>query len=142
VQNGVHCAMAEPVRIRSPFHGREGDVAFTGGAIDVDCEFAIELASFADELSAEGVTSFTHWGAYSCRDTDAGNVSQHALGTALDIASLRKGGQDYRVVRDWSDADGFLPTLASTMQASYFETVLTPDYNAAHHDHVHAGDWL
>lgn len=142
VQNGVHCAMTEPVRIRSPFHGRDGDVTFSGGTIDVECEFAIELANFADELSAESVTSFTHWGAYSCRDTDGGNASQHALGTAIDIASLRKNGQDYRVVRDWTDADAFLPTLASTMQASYFETVLTPDYNDAHHDHVHAGDWL
>jgi hypothetical protein len=45
-------------------------------------------------------------------------------------------------VRDWADEDGFLPDLAATMRNSYFETVLTPDDNDAHHDHVHAGEWL
>lgn len=141
VQNGVPCSMAQPVRIRSPFHGRDGDVAFTGGEIEVECEFALVLAAFADELAAEGVTSFEHWGAYSCRNTGGGNPSQHALGTAIDIASIVKNGERHRVARDWSDADGVLPTLATTMQEQ-FETVLTPDDNADHSDHIHAGDWM
>ena len=89
------------------------------------------------------VTRIEHFGAYSCRRiygrADA-PWSEHATGNAIDIAGfVLADGRRIRVLGDWS-GDG--PEAAFLRQArdaacTSFGTVLSPDYNAAHRDHLH-----
>lgn len=93
-------------------------------------------------LGAE-VAAIDHYGSYSCRRIygDAtGRPSQHATANALDIAGFRlSDGRRITVASDWSD-DGdegrFLRAVRDGACRTY-ETVLGPEYNAAHRDHFH-----
>ncbi|MGX7952476.1 extensin-like domain-containing protein [Tsuneonella sp. HG249] len=84
-----------------------------------------------------------HLGAYSCRRLYGradGRWSEHATGNAIDIAGfVLSDGTRISVLRDWH-AD---PAKAAFLRrvrdegCEIFGTVLSPDYNAAHRDHLH-----
>ncbi|WP_375288594.1 extensin family protein, partial [Sphingomonas sp.] len=89
------------------------------------------------------VTAIRHFGSYSCRrlyGRDAGAFSEHATADAVDIAGfVLADGRTISVVRDWQgngDAATFLRTVRNGA-CGVFATVLSPDYNAAHRDHLH-----
>jgi hypothetical protein len=89
------------------------------------------------------VTAIDHYGSYSCRRVygDAtGRPSQHATANALDVAGFRLGdGRRITVAGDWDDPgpEGrFLREVRDGACRTY-ETVLGPEYNAAHRDHFH-----
>lgn len=99
------------------------------------------------------VVRVEHLGTASCRRIgggDQGNWSEHATGNAIDIAAfVLADGQRIAVVRDWSGkgaASRFLHAVRDDACRS-FSTVLSPDYDAAHADHLHldqarrAGAW-
>ena len=97
----------------------------------------------AEALLGSPVARIEHFGAYSCRrlyGRDEGPWSEHATGNAIDIAAfVLEDGRRISVVRDWTD-DG--PEAAFLRRArdeacEVFGTVLSPDYNAAHADHLH-----
>jgi hypothetical protein len=84
-------------------------------------------------------------GAYSCRNiignpAVAGNRSEHATGNAIDIGGfVLADGRRVTVKAGWSgeaDERSFLRTIRKGA-CQRFQTVLSPDYNAAHHDHLH-----
>lgn len=83
-------------------------------------------------------------GAYSCRNiigNNSGKLSQHATGNAVDIgAFMLADGRRVSVKDGWNSSDGderrFLRTVRQA-GCKRFTTVLSPDYNAAHHDHLH-----
>ena len=75
---------------------------------------------------------------------NAGRRSGHALANAVDIGGFAlKDGRRVTIAADWSSPDpgvrGFLDTIHRSA-CKRFGTVLSPDYNAAHHDHLHLED--
>jgi hypothetical protein len=87
------------------------------------------------------VTSVQHFGTYSCRNVaGTSHRSQHATANAIDIAAFRlANGRVVSVLRDWNgrdDAQAFLRDVRDG-GCDIFSVTLSPDYNAAHHDHLH-----
>lgn len=88
-------------------------------------------------------------GTYACRNVvgsarNAGRRSGHALANATDVGGfVLRDGRRVTVLRDWRSADpatrGFLQTIRRSA-CRRFGTVLSPDYNAAHADHLHLED--
>lgn len=89
------------------------------------------------------VSHVDHVGTYACRNIygDAeGKLSEHAGANALDIAGVRlSDGRRIRVLEDWNGepaARAFLREIRDGACRLY-GTTLSPDYNAAHRDHLH-----
>jgi hypothetical protein len=73
-------------------------------------------------------------------------LSQHATANALDIAGFRLAdGRRISVLADWSDSGDKGRFLREVREGAckQFNTVLGPDYNAAHRNHFHVdmGRW-
>ena len=89
------------------------------------------------------VIALEHYGTDSCRRVgggDTGRWSEHASGNAIDIAAfVLADGRRVSILRDWpgpKDEAAFL-RLARDGACEVFGTTLSPDYNAAHADHLH-----
>ena len=97
----------------------------------------------ARELLGAEVARIEHYGAYSCRRIGGGETgrwSEHATGNAIDIAAfVLEDGQRISVLSDWPDegSEGQFLRVVRDGACSGFSTVLSPDYNAAHRDHLH-----
>lgn len=86
------------------------------------------------------------FGTYACRDmrgaggTIAGRISEHAHANAVDVAAfVLADGRRISIVNDW-EVDGPASMFLHAVHDSAcrrFKTVLSPDYNAAHQDHLH-----
>ena len=96
-----------------------------------------------------GVTALVHYGVYACRViSGTSTLSEHAYGNALDIAGVQVGedGPYYSVLGDWeidqpnpmTPGGALLQSFAQTIYDEYiYNIILTPNYNAAHADHLH-----
>lgn len=89
------------------------------------------------------VTSIEHFGSYSCRriyGRSEGAWSEHSTANAVDVAAFRlEDGTRISVAGDWSSEGpraAFLKEVR-TGACDLFATVLSPDYNEAHRDHLH-----
>lgn len=89
------------------------------------------------------VMRIDHAGSFSCRrlyGRSEGPFSEHATADAVDIHAFRLAdGRQISVLRDWHgkpDAARFLREVRDGA-CDLFSTVLSPDYNAAHADHLH-----
>ena len=97
----------------------------------------------AEELLGSPIARVEHFGAYSCRrlyGRDEGPWSEHATGNAIDIAAfVLEDGRRISVATDWTDEGDQAEFLhrARDEACEVFGTVLSPDYNAAHADHMH-----
>ncbi len=89
------------------------------------------------------VVSIQHYGAFSCRRMYAGQVtavSEHASADALDVAGFTLAdGRRISVAADWRDPGpkGAFLHAARDGGCGVFSVVLSPDYNAAHQNHLH-----
>ena len=97
----------------------------------------------AAELLGSRVARIEHLGAYSCRRIsggDGGRWSEHATGNAIDIAAfVMEDGRRINVLGDWEGDEveaRFLHRIRDGA-CDMFGTVLSPDYNDAHRDHLH-----
>lgn len=122
-----------------------------GEPIALSCPMAVSLAMWelhslqpaALEEFAQPVARIEHFGSYACRNRygrASGPRSQHATANALDLAGIvLADGHRIRVVGDWSDSGSDSRLLHSIREGAcrYFDLVLSPDYNAAHRDHLH-----
>ncbi len=97
----------------------------------------------AEDLLGSPVARIEHLGTYNCRRIGGGpqsDWSEHATGNAIDIAAfVLADGQRISVLDQWQGDDQrarFLHQVRSGACGS-FATVLSPDYNAAHADHLH-----
>jgi hypothetical protein len=88
-------------------------------------------------------------GTYACRNVvgspaSAGRRSGHAIANAVDVgAFVLKDGRRISILRDWNSPDERTRDFLRTLRASAcrrFGTVLSPDYNAAHANHLHLED--
>ncbi|TCM22246.1 hypothetical protein EDF56_101932 [Novosphingobium sp. PhB165] len=97
----------------------------------------------AEMIYGSPVVRIEHLGTVNCRRIghgDMGNWSEHATGNAIDVAAfVLANGRRIEVRRDWKggiDDAVFLHAVRDEACKS-FATVLSPDYNAAHADHLH-----
>lgn len=93
------------------------------------------------------VTRMHHFGSYSCRKIAGSNrMSQHATANAIDISGFDlANGLRIRLRNDWDGDENAARFLRDVRDSAcdWFGLVLSPDYNAAHHDHFHMdqGRW-
>ena len=100
----------------------------------------------AEAALGSRVTGIQHLGTSNCRRIgggEEGNWSEHATGNAIDIAGFTLAdGRRISVLKDW-DAEGTSPAASAFLHmvrdsaCTSFATVLSPDYNAAHANHLH-----
>jgi len=94
-------------------------------------------------LLGRRLASVDHYGSYSCRrlyGRGDGALSEHATADAIDIAGFRlAGGRRISVLGDWSGGGAEAAFLREVRDGAcdLFATVLSPNYNAAHADHLH-----
>lgn len=141
---GAACGFHNAVRIDAVRNVRHEPFSLT-------CRAALSLALWerhvlqpkAIEYFGEEVTRIDHFGSYSCRNVygrPQATRSRHATAEAFDIAGFRlSGGERISLVRDWQGDDRasrFLRELRDGA-CTFFDAVLSPAYNEAHHDHFH-----
>jgi hypothetical protein len=97
----------------------------------------------ARDIFGSDVVQIDLMGAYSCRNVNGaatGRRSAHARANALDFGGVRlRNGRRITVVDGWSaggDEARFLRRVRDE-SCRIYGTVLSPDYNAAHRDHLH-----
>ena len=97
----------------------------------------------ARQILGSELASIEHYGTYACRRVgggEGGRPSEHATANALDVAGFRlRDGRRVTVASDWPDdgAKGRFLRAVRDGACGTFETVLGPEYNAAHRDHFH-----
>lgn len=97
----------------------------------------------AETILRARVVGIEHLGTYNCRRIgggDSGNWSEHATGNALDISAfVLADGRRIVVREDWNGDGPGAAFLRATRDGACraFATVLSPEYNAAHADHLH-----
>jgi hypothetical protein len=88
-------------------------------------------------------------GTYACRNVvgsaaNAGKRSGHAIANATDVGGFAlKDGRRVTILGDWRSDDPAVREFLRTIHDSAcrrFGTVLSPDYNAAHANHLHLED--
>jgi len=109
--------------------------AFTGWA-----RFGVDRA--ARQLLGSPVRSIETFGSYSCRNVaGSGRRSAHATGAAIDISGfVLEDGRRITVKAGWDGGSAREREFLRVVQQSAckrFDTVLGPEYNAAHQDHLH-----
>lgn len=122
-----------------------------GTPFPVSCRHALSLALWERHVVQPAarrhfgapVTRLEHFGSYACRSVYGrpnARMSHHATADALDVAGFVIGdGMRVRVLSDWDD-DGPAATFLHEVHdgaCSFFDSVLGPEYNAAHRDHFH-----
>ena len=82
-------------------------------------------------------------GTYNCRNINgaaSGSLSEHATANAVDVAAfVLKDGRRISVLGGWNgdEREGRFLRSVRASACRRFNTVLSPDYNAAHRDHFH-----
>jgi hypothetical protein len=123
------------------------------GANPITCEMAVaaalwvkhEVQPAAQEILGTRVTQVRDMGTYDCRNIIGRKVwqdtrSQHATANAWDIAGFTLAdGRTISVQRDWrgSKAEARFLHEVHRRACRYFRVALSPNFNAAHHDHFH-----
>lgn len=149
---------AAPDRLAPPDCGYRDGMRLSGRSADYEpaglvtsCPAAAALHLFetrvvqpaARRRFGRPVTAIDHAGSYSCRRIYGradGRFSEHATADAVDIVGFRlAGGKRVSVVSDWDGGGSEAAFLRDVRDGAcdYFSTVLSPDYNAAHRDHLH-----
>lgn len=142
------CGYADGVRFAD---GGSRRIGFRPSGLGIACPVAAALAMWewdvvqpaAQKHFGSRVTTIDHFGSYSCRriyGRDAGNWSEHSTADAVDIAGFRLAdGMRVSLVGDWR-GDGAKAAFLREVRdgaCKLFATTLSPDYNAAHRDHLH-----
>ncbi len=121
------------------------------GEANMQCPLAIgtyiwmrEVDALADKYLGAGLKKIHHAGTYSCRrqnGNNSGQWSEHAFANAWDITGFElSDGRVISVQKDWKSKDKARRKFlhASRDKAcKIFRVTLSPDFNAAHHDHFH-----
>ena len=148
VAAGTDCGYVDGMRLRPE---DEGSITFRPAGAVTSCPVAAALALWerdivqpaAVEHFGQPVAAILHAGSYSCRrlyGRAEGGYSEHATANAFDVLAFTlAGGRTVSVARDWRGNGPAARFLRDTRDGAcrLFATVLSPDYNAAHADHLH-----
>lgn len=119
--------------------------------VTTNCQMATALPrwvetvdGYAEAMLESPLASIETSTSYMCRNrnaADAGLTSEHGFANALDITGFTlQDGRSIGVEGDWAKAtapEGRLLRLAHDAACSSFTTVLGPEANAEHADHLH-----
>lgn len=139
------CAVTAAVRLR------EGTrhIGLEPAAAGMTCPVAAALAMWewqvvqpaARRHFGRNVRSIQHLGTYSCRrigGREEGDFSEHATANAIDVAAfVMDDGRRISLIDGWSGPDSAFLREVRDGACDLFATVLSPDYNEAHRDHLH-----
>ncbi|MDQ1155204.1 extensin family protein [Brevundimonas sp. SORGH_AS_0993] len=149
--DGGFCVVRGAVRIAG------GDVTpLRPAGLTMQCPMALRYAVWDRQVlrpAAQALGSaparVDSYGTYACRriygsQDRTARPSEHARANALDVAGVTLAdGRRVRVLQDWdgqgpagAQGAGFLRAL-KTGACGLFANVLSPEYNAAHKDHLH-----
>jgi hypothetical protein len=122
------------------------------GDVEMTCRTALALSVWrrqslepaAREILGSEVVQIDHMGAWACRNVNNGGtsarISAHSQAAALDFAGVRlRDGRRITVSGNWAGEGPearFLRRIRDDA-CRIFGTVLSPDYNAVHADHLH-----
>jgi hypothetical protein len=148
VRRGASCGYSDGVRLE---RGGAWTIGFAPAGVGTSCPVAAALALFewnvlqpaAERHFGARVVRIEHFGSYNCRriyGRSQGDWSEHATANALDVAGLvLSDGTRASVIRDWKGEGPKARFLRDVRDGAcrMFTTVLSPDYNAAHRDHLH-----
>ena len=145
---GAGCSTVGSVRLASLKSDR-ADLRLAGLG-PMTCPLADTLAGWArygvdraaQQILGSPLVKIETMGSYSCRNI-AGSPrrSAHATGNAVDVSGfVLADGRRITIAGNWADKSPQVQHFFTTIRQSAckrFGTVLTPAYNAAHHDHLH-----
>ena len=142
------CSTVNTVQLTS-VPSDEGEVMI-GNLGPVTCEVSATFAGWARygadraarQILGSRLRSIETFGSYSCRNVAGSNRrSAHATAEAIDISAfVLADGRRVAVLGDWSEGSEAERNFLRAVQRSAcrrFGTVLGPDYNSAHRDHLH-----
>ena len=147
--SGDHCGYDDAVALRP---GGANGLALAPADLGTSCSVAAALAMWEWQvvqpaaLRHFGVPAarVDHFGSYSCRRiygrAEGANWSEHARARAIDVAGVRlEDGRRISVAADWQGEGAEAAFLRDIRDGAcdLFATTLSPDYNRAHHDHLH-----
>ena len=146
--DGEHCGYADGVRFTG---GGSRRIDFLPEAPKIACPVAAALSVWEWEVVqpaalkhfGKRVSAIEHLGSYSCRHI-VGNGSegwsQHSTAKAIDVSGFRLADATrITVKKDWNgdpERAAFLREVRNGA-CKLFTITLSPDYNAAHRDHLH-----
>ena len=147
-RDGGQCGYADAVRFTE---GGSRRIDFRPAGLGIACPVAAALAMWewdvvqpaAQRHFGGRVVAIDHFGSYACRriyGRDAGSWSEHSTADAVDIAGFRLAdGTRVTVVGDGRGDAAKAAFLREVRDGActLFATTLSPDYNAAHRDHLH-----
>ena len=141
------CRHSDAVRLRQ----EDGAASLSPASVALSCPVAAALKLWewqvvqpaAEQILGKPMETIQHLGSYSCRriyGRAQGSFSEHATADAIDISGfILEGGKRISVARDWRGEGKEAIFLRAVRDGAcrLFSTTLSPDYNAAHHDHLH-----
>lgn len=141
------CVFADAVRLRP----EKGAIIYVPRDVAPSCPVAAALKLWewnvvqpaAQKVYGRAVARIEHLGSYNCRrmyGRTKGDFSEHVTADAIDISGfVLADGRRITVHEQWDDEDPDADFLREVRDGAcrLFSTVLSPDYNAAHRDHLH-----
>jgi hypothetical protein len=137
------CGYQDGTRIASDF-------AVSPQGLVTSCPVAAALHLWEQQVQQDAVAllgsavkRLLHAGSFSCRrlyGRNDGPWSEHATADAVDILGFELAdGRTVSVLRDWKNRgpEGAFLRAVRDRACLSFTTVLSPDYNEAHRDHLH-----
>jgi hypothetical protein len=107
------------------------------------------IAPAAHQMLGSDVVRVETMGTYACRNVvgrsgSPARLSGHATGNAVDVSAfILRDGRRISIEKDWRSGNEQVRAFLQTIHGSAckrFGTVLSPDYNAAHYNHLHLED--
>ena len=145
---GAGCSTVGTVTLAA-LHGDRDSFALTNLG-PVACPLAETTAAWARfgvdraarQVLGSPLARIETMGSYSCRDVaGSGRRSAHATAQAIDVSAfVLADGRRVSIAAGWSQGDPRERQFLRLVHASAckrFGTVLGPEYNAAHKDHLH-----
>jgi hypothetical protein len=145
---GGGCSNINTVRL-DRLRSDEGSLALSNLG-PVTCPLASTFAAWARygvdraarQIMGSALVRIETMGSYACRNVSGSEKrSAHATASAIDVSAfILADGRRISVRGDWSEgstAERQFLRVIHTSACKRFGTVLGPDYNAAHADHLH-----
>ncbi|MEO6012570.1 MAG: extensin family protein [Devosia sp.] len=143
------CGLQSPLSLEAVMaNGRSIPI---NAPVTTDCGMATALPGWVadidsylkahDKTQIESLIIGTNYACRNVNNEKSGNLSFHAFGDALDVSGFKlDDGRTITVEPAWNgtEAEGSkIIRFAHDAACTHFTTVLGPEANALHHDHLH-----
>lgn len=149
--SGQSCTVDDPIIVSGAING----VTYryynqnSPGTMSMACDLALALYRAGEVLKEYDIDDVRHIGTFNCRTiSGTSTLSKHSHGTAVDFYGFEtKSGESLVFERDWqhnttnptNSKARRLYEIAQKWHANrVFNIILTPNYNRAHDNHIHA----